>query len=73
MMNPRANLPNPMLPVHTDDWEERLAEEAVHLSAASGELRPGSYEHLDALLAAQGFNREQRRKELRELGVKKRT
>lgn len=80
MMDPRANIPDLTQPVQEDELLERLrsaascsTEEDVHLRAATGALRPGSYEHLDALLAAQGFNREQRRRELRELGVKKRT
>lgn len=80
MMDPRANMPDLTQPVQADEWLERLrsatscsTEEDVHLRAASGELQPGSYEHMNALLAAQGLNREQRRKELRELGVKKRT
>lgn len=77
MMDPRQQLGEHTSP---DELTERLrsaathsTEDDVHLRAATGALRPGSYEHLDALLAAQGLNREQRRRELRELGVKKRT
>lgn len=77
MMDPRQQLGEHTSP---DEWTERLrsaamrpTEEDVHLRASTGDLQPGSYEHIDALLAAQGFNREQRRRELRELGVKKRT
>jgi hypothetical protein len=80
MMDPRANMPDLTQPVQRDELTERLRsaamrspEEEVHFRASTGDVQPGSYVHIDALLAAQGLNREQRRKELRELGVKKRT
>ena len=50
----------------------RTPEDAVHHRVATGELKPGTYEHVDALLALNGMNRAARRERLRELGVKKR-
>lgn len=60
-----------MPPLHREPM--RSPEEDVHRRVVAGDLKPGSYEHMDALLYSQGLNRKDRRKRLKELGVKKRT